>query len=72
MARSRDTDVLHLGEGVPDGATPLGRPIYTSSTFVFANAAAVEAYQRGETRHYPVCTLGQPVRGSRRRETGGA
>ena len=52
MARSRDTDILHLGEGAPDGATPLGRPIYTSSTFVFANAAAVEAYQRGETRHY--------------------
>ena len=52
MARSRDTDVLHLGEGAPDGATPFGRPIYTSSTFVFANAAEVEAYQRGETRHY--------------------
>ena len=46
MARSRNTDVLHRGEGAPDGATPLGRPIYTSSTFVFANAAAVEAYQR--------------------------
>ena len=52
MARSRNTDILHLGEGAPDGATPLGRPIYTSSTFVFANAAEVEAYQRGETRHY--------------------
>ena len=26
MARSRDTDVLHRGEGAPDGATPLGRP----------------------------------------------
>ena len=43
VARSRETDVLHLGEGAPDGATPLGRPIYTASTFVFANAAAVEA-----------------------------
>ena len=52
MARSRNTDILHLGEGAPDGATPLGRPICTSSTFVFANAAEVEAYQRGETRHY--------------------
>ena len=60
MARSRDTDVLHLGEGVPDGATPLGRPIYTSSTFVFANAAAVEAYQRGETRHYLYARWGNP------------
>ena len=43
VARSRDTDVLHRGEGAPDGATPLGRPIYTSSTFVFANAAEVKA-----------------------------
>ena len=46
MARSRETHVLHLGEGAHDGATPLGRPIYTSSTFVFVNAAEVEAYQR--------------------------
>ena len=60
MARSRDTDVLHRGEGAPDGATPLGRPIYTSSTFVFANVAAVEAYQRGETRHYLYARWGNP------------
>ena len=60
MARSRETDVLHLDEGAHDGATPLGRPIYTSSTFVFANAAEVEAYQRGETRHYLYSRWGNP------------
>ena len=41
-----DTEVLHVGEGAREGATPLTPPIYATSTFVFASAAELEAYQR--------------------------
>ena len=47
-----ETDVLHLGEGVQPGATPLTRPVYATSTFVFANAAELEEYQRGGSGKY--------------------
>lgn len=47
-----DTDALHIGEGSQDDATPLTRPIYSSSTFVFASAAELEAYQRGRSNKY--------------------
>jgi cystathionine beta-lyase/cystathionine gamma-synthase len=47
-----ETDVLHLGEGVQAGATPLTRPVYATSTFVFRNAAELEEYQRGGSDKY--------------------
>ncbi len=47
-----ETDVLHIGEGVQDDATPLTRPIYATSTFVFASAAELEAFQKGESSRY--------------------
>jgi cystathionine beta-lyase/cystathionine gamma-synthase len=46
-ARHPDTEVLHTAEGARHGAKPLTTPIYATSTFVFDNAAEVEAYQRG-------------------------
>ena len=52
MALHPDTEVLHVGEGAPEGATPLTRPIYATSTFVFASAAELEAYQRGGSNKY--------------------
>src|SRR5689334_7160785 len=55
-----DTEVLHRGEGVRVGATPLGRPIYTSTTFVFANAAELEAYQRGDSDKYIYARYSNP------------
>ena len=39
MTLHPDTTVLHTAEGLQEGATPLTRPIYATSTFVFASAA---------------------------------
>jgi cystathionine beta-lyase/cystathionine gamma-synthase len=47
-----ETDVLHIGEGAQDDATPLTRPIYATSTFLFASAAELEAFQKGESSKY--------------------
>jgi len=47
-----NTRALHTGEGALDGAKPLNRPIYASSTFVFDRAADVEAYQQGDKNRY--------------------
>lgn len=50
--RSAETEVLHVGEGAPPNATPLTRPVYTSTTFVFDSAAEMERYQQGTTDKY--------------------
>jgi cystathionine beta-lyase/cystathionine gamma-synthase len=47
-----DTEVLHTAEGARAGAKPLTTPIYATSTFVFENAAEVEAYQQGSHQHF--------------------
>jgi cystathionine beta-lyase/cystathionine gamma-synthase len=47
-----DTEILHVAEGAREGATPLTTPIYATSTFLFKNAAEMEAYQRGEGNKY--------------------
>jgi cystathionine beta-lyase/cystathionine gamma-synthase len=52
MALHPDTEVLHVGEGACEGATPLTRPIYATSTFVFSSAAELEAYQRGGSKKF--------------------
>jgi len=52
MALHPDTEVLHVGEGAREGAAPLTRPIYATSTFLFANAAELEAFQRGGSNKY--------------------
>src|SRR5262245_752758 len=51
-AHHPETDVLHRAEGARPGATPLTTPIYATTTFVFANAAELEAYQRGRSDKY--------------------
>jgi cystathionine beta-lyase/cystathionine gamma-synthase len=61
MARHRDTDVIHVGEGARAGATPLNTPIYQTSTFVFANAAELEAYQQGRNDKYIYSRYGNPT-----------
>ena len=50
--RHPETEVLHSGEGARPGATPLTTPIYATSTFVFENAAELEAYQQGRNDKY--------------------
>jgi len=52
MALHPETVVLHAGEGVQRDATPLTRPIYATSTFLFDSAAELEAFQRGESGKY--------------------
>lgn len=49
MAHHPETDTLHTGEGACEDARPLLRPIYATSTFTFASAAELEAFQRGGT-----------------------
>jgi len=51
-AKHPDTDMLHAAEGARVGARPLTTPIYATSTFVFENAAEIEAYQRGGQASY--------------------
>ena len=55
-----ETRVLHVGEGAPEGAAPLTRPVYSSSTFVFPNAAALEALQAGRSEAYLYGRYGNP------------
>ena len=52
MPRHPTTEVIHVGEGAPPEATPLTRPVYATSTFVFANAAELEEYQQGRGHRY--------------------
>src|SRR5262245_40224068 len=51
MSRPRhfETEVLHEGEGACEGAAPLTTPIYATSTYVFDNAAELEAYAQGKS-----------------------
>ena len=55
------TDVIHAGEGATPDATPLTTPIYATSTFVFANAAEMEAYQRGGSGKYIYTRYANPT-----------
>lgn len=59
MARP-ETDVIHRGEGVRDGARPLTTPIYQTSTFVFDSAEQLERYLKGDTPRYLYTRHGNP------------
>lgn len=59
--QSPDTTVLHLGEGAATDASPLTTPIYTATTFVFQNAAELEAYQRGGSSKYIYSRYANPT-----------
>jgi cystathionine beta-lyase/cystathionine gamma-synthase len=61
MAHESATDVIHAGEGAAPAATPLTTPIYATSTFVFANAAEMEAYQRGGSGRYIYSRYANPT-----------
>ena len=53
--------MLHRGEGARAGAAPLTTPIYATSTFVFENAAELEAYQRGGSDKYMYSRYANPT-----------
>src|SRR5438093_8672120 len=61
MSVHTETEVLHIGEGVEEGATPLTRPIYATRTFLFANAAELEAYQQGASDKYIYSRYANPT-----------
>jgi len=52
MQKHPDTEIIHLAEGARDEAAPLTTPIYATSTFLFKNAAEMEAYQQGGSGKY--------------------
>ena len=56
-----ETEVLHRGEGAREGATPLNTPIYATTTFVFANAAELEAFQQGKSNKYLYTRYANPT-----------
>src|SRR5215472_9794687 len=56
-----DTEVLHRGEGARDGASPLNTPIYATSTFVFSNAAELEAFQQGKSNKFLYTRYANPT-----------
>ena len=56
-----DTEVLHAGEGERAAAAPLLTPIYATTTFVFANAAELEAFQQGRNDRYIYSRYANPT-----------
>lgn len=48
----QDTRVIHIGEGQVPEADPLTTPIYETTTFRFASAAAVEDYYEGRASSF--------------------
>ena len=57
----RETDVIHRGDGARESASPLTTPIYGATTFVFANAAELEAYQAGRGKKYIYSRYANPT-----------
>lgn len=56
-----DTELIHAGEGAAVSATPVTTPIYSSSTFEFASAAELEAYQQGRSTSYIYSRYANPT-----------
>jgi cystathionine beta-lyase/cystathionine gamma-synthase len=61
MSHHRETEVLHAGERGRQPVSPLVTPIYATSTFVFANAAELEAYQQGRHDLYIYSRYANPT-----------
>jgi cystathionine beta-lyase/cystathionine gamma-synthase len=61
MAKHPSTEVIHLGEGAHPDATPLTTPVYATSTFLFASAAELEAYQAGKSGKYIYTRYANPT-----------
>lgn len=57
---TRDTDLIHKGEGARGDAWPLVTPIYQSSTFVFPSAAELERHLV-DGAHYLYTRHGNPT-----------
>lgn len=58
---TRDTDIIHAGEGIPAAATPVTTPIYSATTFTFPSAAELERFQQGDSDHFLYTRYGNPT-----------
>jgi cystathionine beta-lyase/cystathionine gamma-synthase len=58
---TRDTDIIHAGEGVPAAATPITTPIYSATTFAFPSAAELERFQQGDSDHFLYTRYANPT-----------
>lgn len=58
---TRDTDIIHAGEGLPMAATPVTTPIYSATTFAFPSAAELERFQQGDSQHYLYTRYANPT-----------
>ena len=61
MTKHPSTQVIHVGEGAHPEATPLTVPVYATSTFLFANAAELEAHQAGRGGKYIYSRYANPT-----------
>lgn len=61
MKHHPTTDVIHAGEGAHPEAAPLTVPIYATTTFLFENAAELEAYQAGKSGKYIYSRYANPT-----------
>lgn len=55
------TDAIHLGEGVDPSANPLTLPIYETTTYLFRDAAELEAYQAGRNDRFIYSRYSNPT-----------
>jgi cystathionine beta-lyase/cystathionine gamma-synthase len=62
------TELIHAGAPDPEWAGPLTPPIYETTTFVFADAAEVVAYNEGRSSKYLYSRYGNPTLSSVERQ----
>jgi cystathionine beta-lyase/cystathionine gamma-synthase len=62
------TELIHAGAPDPDWASPLTHPVYETTTFVFASAAEVVAYNEGRSSKYLYSRYGNPTLSSVERQ----
>ena len=62
------TELIHAGAPDPEWVGPLTPPIYETTTFVFANAAEVVAYNEGRSSKYLYSRYGNPTLSSVERQ----
>jgi cystathionine beta-lyase/cystathionine gamma-synthase len=59
--RRPSTEVIHRGEGQAPAADPLTTPIYETTTFVFASAEEVRAFNEGRSDKFLYSRYGNPT-----------
>ena len=55
------TEIVHGSTGLNRDADPLTTPIYETTTFVFENAAEVQAFNEGRSKKFLYSRYGNPT-----------